>query len=191
MATDPPTKTLITDTFTQFIADLNTVSLDLGATGKLNTTQDSDIVGAINELNDSIGSGGLSTSATTLIGGINELNDSIGAGGLNTSASTLIGAINELNDSIGSGGITTTAQTLIGGLNELDSSVGSLDSSGDNSHLTVGNVGLSLLSLDSAIGDLSFRSTFTDSDKKNLTFAINGLRAVSYTHLTLPTNREV
>lgn len=175
MATSTPTKTLITDTFTQFIADLNRVSLDLGATGKLNTTQDSDIVGAINELNDSIGSGGLNTSASTLIGGINELNDSIGAGGLSTLASTLIGAINELNDSIGSGGITTTAQTLIGGLNELDSSV-SLDSSGDNSHLTVGNVGLSLLSLDSAIGDLSFRSTFVDSDKKNLTFAINGLR---------------
>ena len=176
MATDPPTKTLITDTFTQFIADLNRVSLDLGATGKLNTTQDSDVIGAINELNDSIGAGGLSTTASTLIGGINELNDSIGAGGLSTLASTLIGAINELNDSIGSGGITTTAQTLIGGINELDSSVGSLDSNGINNLLTTGNVGLSLLSLDSAIGNLAFRATFNDSDTRNVTFAINGLR---------------
>ena len=176
MATSTPTKTLITDTFTQFIADLNTVSLDLGATGKLNTTQDSDVIGAINELNDSIGAGGLSTTASTLIGGINELNDSIGAGGLSTLASTLIGAINELNDSIGSGGITTTAQTLIGGINELDSSVGSLDSNGINNLLTTGNVGLSLLSLDSAIGNLAFRATFNDSDTRNVTFAINGLR---------------
>jgi len=37
-------------------------------------------------------------------------------------------------------------------------------------------VGLSLLSLDSAIGNLAFRSTFNDSDTKNVTFAINGLR---------------
>lgn len=176
MATSTPTKTLITDTFTQFIADLNRVSLDLGATGKLNTTQDSDIIGAINELNDSIGSGGLNTSASTLIGGINELNDSIGAGGLSTLASTLIGAINELNDSIGAGGLTTTATTLISGINELDSSVGSLDSNGINNLLTTGNVGLSLLSLDSAIGNLAFRATFNDSDTKNVTFAINGLR---------------
>ena len=176
MATSTPTKTLITDTFTQFISDLNRVSLDLGATGKLNTTQDSDIIGAINELNDSIGAGGLSTTASTLIGAINELNDSIGSGGLNTLASTLVAAINELNDSIGAGGLTTTASTIISGINELDFSVGSLDSNGINNLLTTGNVGKSLLSLDSAFGNLAFRTTFNDSDTKNVTFAINGLR---------------
>ena len=48
MATSKPTQTLITDTFSQLVSDVNTISLDLGATANLNTLEDSDVVGAIN-----------------------------------------------------------------------------------------------------------------------------------------------
>ena len=44
MATNTPTQTLITDTFSQLVDDVNTISLDLGATANLNTNQDSDVV---------------------------------------------------------------------------------------------------------------------------------------------------
>jgi hypothetical protein len=50
MATNTPTITVATDTFTEFKDNVNTISLDLGATGRLNTSQDSDVVGAINEI---------------------------------------------------------------------------------------------------------------------------------------------
>ena len=50
MATNTPTITVATDTFTDFKDNVNTISLDLGATGRLNTGQDSDVVGAINEI---------------------------------------------------------------------------------------------------------------------------------------------
>ena len=39
----------------------------------------------------------LKTAADTIVSGINELNDSIGSGGLTTTSKTLIGAINEIN----------------------------------------------------------------------------------------------
>ena len=50
MATSKPTITKITDSFTEFKDNLNRVSLDVGATGRLNTNQDSDLTSAINEL---------------------------------------------------------------------------------------------------------------------------------------------
>ena len=50
MATSKPTITPISDTFTSFKDNVNRISLDLGATGRLNTNVDSDVVAAINEL---------------------------------------------------------------------------------------------------------------------------------------------
>ena len=50
MATTLPTITTINDTFTTLVTNTNTVSLDLGATDRLNTNEDSSAVAAINEL---------------------------------------------------------------------------------------------------------------------------------------------
>ena len=49
------TVTSTTDNFSQFVNNTNTISKNLGATGNLTTTIDSDIVGAINELDSDIG----------------------------------------------------------------------------------------------------------------------------------------
>ena len=64
--TAKPTQFDISSTFSQLVTDFNTVSLDLGATGRLTTTIDSDAVGAINELDAELGTitaGAMGTSA--------------------------------------------------------------------------------------------------------------------------------
>ena len=55
MGRNTPIKTAISDNFTQLKDNVNNQSLDVGATGKLTTTVDSDIVGAINELDSDLG----------------------------------------------------------------------------------------------------------------------------------------
>ena len=52
MASRTPNVTVtdIQDTFTTLVSNLNHISYDVGATGSLNTNQDSDLVGSINEL---------------------------------------------------------------------------------------------------------------------------------------------
>lgn len=74
-----------TDTFQQLINDLN----------HFGDNVDSDF-GYVDAAlgNPSL----LATAATALVPAINELNDSIGSGGLNTSAQTLIGAVNEIEN---------------------------------------------------------------------------------------------
>ena len=67
------TVTSTTDNFSQFVNNTNTISKNLGATGNLTTTIDSDIVGAINELDAEIGSATLTTTAQTLTGAIQEI----------------------------------------------------------------------------------------------------------------------
>ena len=54
MATNAPTQVIITDTFSQQVDKINTLSLDLGATGRLLTNQDSDTISAINEHDSAI-----------------------------------------------------------------------------------------------------------------------------------------
>ena len=49
MATSKPTITPISDTFTSFKDNVNRISLDLGATGRLNTNVDSDAVATTHE----------------------------------------------------------------------------------------------------------------------------------------------
>ena len=73
-------KLVITNTFSDLVTKFNTVSIDLGATGELNTSQDSDVVGAINELevgirgtSNNLVATDLTTSANDLVGAINEI----------------------------------------------------------------------------------------------------------------------
>ena len=73
MASNTYTVTETTDNLSQLVTNVNTISKDVGATGKLTTTQDSDIVGAINELDAEIGSVTLTTTAQTLTGAIQEI----------------------------------------------------------------------------------------------------------------------
>ena len=72
-ASNTYTVTETTDNLSQLVTNVNTISKDVGATGKLTTTQDSDIVGAINELDAEIGSVTLTTTAQTLTGAIQEI----------------------------------------------------------------------------------------------------------------------
>ena len=146
------TVTSTTDNFSQFVNNTNTISKNLGATGLLTTTIDSDIVGAINEIDSDIGTRPhttLTTTAKTITGAINELNagggslsgltaDSSGKlGGFNstTERSTVTNALNTLSadvrtldSDIGSSRakttLTTTSKNIVGGINELDAELG-------------------------------------------------------------------
>ena len=126
----------------------------LGGLVRLTTTIDSDIVGAINELDSDVGASPhttLTTTAKTITGAINELNagggslsgitaDSSGKlGGFNDSAerSTVTNALNTLSadvrtldSDIGSSRakttLTTTSKNIVGSINELDAELGTL-----------------------------------------------------------------
>ena len=141
-----------TDNFSQFVNNTNTISKNLGATGRLTTTIDSDLVGAINELDSDIGARPhttLTTTAKTITGALNELNagggslsgltpDSSGKlGGFNStterstttnSLNTLSADIRTLDSDIGSSRakttLTTTSKNIVGSINELDAELG-------------------------------------------------------------------
>jgi len=146
------TKTFSTDNFTQFINNTNTIGKEVGGLARLTTTVDSDLVGAINELDSDIGARphtNLTTTAKTITGALNELNagggslsalttDSSGKlGGFNatTERSTVTNALNTLSadvrtldSDIGSARakttLTTTSKNIVGGINELDAEIG-------------------------------------------------------------------
>ena len=188
MATNIPTQTLITDTFSQMVSDVNTISLDLGATARLNTNEDSDAISAINELEVAVrgtsnnlvatdlASGGL--TATDLTAAVIELDSDIGARPhttLTTTVKTLTGGINELDSDIGARPHTTlntTAKTLTGAINEINASL-TIDSDGNNNHLSTAGVFQSFEKIDSALGSLVFDADV--ENKKDLTTAINSL----------------
>lgn len=183
---------------------INTLNDSVGA-GGLNTLAQT-LVGGINELNDSIGSGGLNTSAQTLIGAINEHDTLLGDSAMGTVKATvtgavaehevqinnidsdvgtrsslttnnktnLVAAINEHDTEIGSASLNTSATTLRGAINELHTEIGTAIS-GDN--LTTGNIGASLNSLDSAVGDLTLFDGDNISDTRNVVYAINAVAA--------------
>ena len=70
------TKAFITDNLTQFKDKVNTIGKEVGGLARLTTTIDSDLVGAINELDSDIGTRPhttLTTTAKTLTGAINEI----------------------------------------------------------------------------------------------------------------------
>ena len=159
------TVTSTTDNFSQFVNNTNTISKNLGATGKLTTTIDSDIVGAINELDSDIGARphtNLTTTAKTITGALNELNagggslsaltaDSSGKlGGFNstTERSTTTNALNTLSadvrildSDIGSTRakttLTTTSKNIVSSINELDAELGDSALVGNLTGMTV------------------------------------------------------
>ena len=148
MATNKPTITEITDTFTGLVTNLNTISLDLGATGRLNTNQDSSAVAAINELevairgtSNNLVSAQLRTTKTHLVGAVNELEQDLynEEGGTKRTLADLgtndqtcfVDAINELETAIRGdvsnlveNNLNTTKKHLTGAINELDSDIG-------------------------------------------------------------------
>ena len=146
------TKTFTTANFTQFVNNTNTIGKEVGGLARLTTTVDSDLVGAINELDSDIGARPhttLTTTAKTITGALNELNagggslsgltpDSSGKlGGFNstTERSTTTNALNTLSadirtldSDIGSSRakttLTTTSKNIVGSINELDAELG-------------------------------------------------------------------
>jgi hypothetical protein len=99
----------ISDTIKQFQEKFNSLSTDLGWRGNLTTTVDSDVIGAINELDSDIGARPHTTLTTTsknLTGAVNELNSDVDALLARTdlgtaftagfSASTIMTALNEV-----------------------------------------------------------------------------------------------
>ena len=141
-----------TDNFTQLVNKTNTISKEVGGLARLTTTIDSDLVGAINELDSDVGARPhttLTTTAKTITGALNELNagggslsgitaDSSGKlGGFNDSAerssvtnalNTLSADVRTLDSDIGSSRakttLTTTSKNIVGSINELDAELG-------------------------------------------------------------------
>ena len=141
-----------TDNFSQLVNKTNTISKEVGGLARLTTTIDSDLVGAINELDSDIGSRphtNLTTTAKTLTAAINEVSASTGSlsgltadssgklGGFNstTERSTVINSLNTLSadvrtldSDIGSSRakttLTTTSKNIVGSINELDAELG-------------------------------------------------------------------
>ena len=177
--------TVLITTATTITAAINEHDAELGTitAGAMGTTA-STVGGAIAELEAEIDTlntfveptQSLTTTATTLADAVNELDSDIGARphtGLTTTAKTLTGAINEHDTEIGSASLNTSATTLRGAINELHTEVGTAIS-GDN--LTTGNIGASLNSLDSAVGDLSIlNNDGSIGNRTNLVRAINSL----------------
>ena len=156
MGRNTPIKTAISDNFTQLKDNVNNQSLDVGATGKLTTTVDSDIVGAINEIDSDIGTRPhttLTTTAKTLTGAINEIDSDVGVLSnfdADIRDSNFVSTINTLNakvnagtsfssaglDSVGDdsdtllGGFNSTTEraSLVAAFNTLSQDIGKLDS---------------------------------------------------------------
>ena len=147
------TKTFTTDNFTQFVNNTNTIGKEVGGLARLTTTVDSDLVGAINELDSDIGARPhttLNTNTKNITAAINEIHTAGNAslvgltpdsanklGGFNDSAerNTVGGALNSLSadvrildSDIGSARakttLSTTSKNIVGGINELDAEMG-------------------------------------------------------------------
>ena len=117
------TVTAITDNLSQLITNLNQTAKDVGGTDRLTTTQDSDIVGAINELDAEIGSVTLTTTAQTLTGAIQE----IFQGGFEELDLTLDSV--KSSTGLALGGFTDSERTSLGkALNALSRDIQILDS---------------------------------------------------------------
>lgn len=120
----------------------------------------------------------MNTDASTVVGAINEMHDSIGSGGLNTTAQTLVGAVNEHETNLGTMSLNTSASNVTGAINELHTTIGTdIDSDGRNGNLANNNIGLGLYRLDSAIGNLDSLDATDVSDHQNIVSAINAVAA--------------
>ena len=120
----------------------------------------------------------MNTDASTVVGAINEMHDSIGSGGLNTTAQTLVGAVNEHETNLGTMSLNTSASNVTGAINELHTTIGTdIDSDGRNGNLANNNIGLGLYRLESAIGNLDSLDATDVSDHQNIVSAINAVAA--------------
>ena len=176
MATSKPTITPISDTFTSFKDNVNRISLDLGATGRLNTNVDSDVVAAINELE--LGIRGTSNNlvatdlsmftANNIVSALIELDVDIhGSGGgtassdLTTTANDLVAAINEIEAVF-----DASTYEISAGANQFDVTSGdfNIDASGDISldadggDIFVKDNGVTYGSLTNSSGNLVIKS---------------------------------
>ena len=176
MATSKPTITPISDTFTSFKDNVNRISLDLGATGRLNTNVDSDVVAAINELE--LGIRGTSNNlvatdlsmftANNVVSALIELDVDIhGSGGgtassdLTTTANDLVAAINEIEAVF-----DASTYEISAGANQFDVTSGdfNIDASGDISldadggDIFVKDNGVTYGSLTNSSGNLVIKS---------------------------------
>ena len=148
MASRTPNVTVtdIQDTFTTLVSNLNHISYDVGATGKLNTNEDSDLVGSINELelgirgtsNNLVATDLADFTANNIVSALHELDSDLhGAGGgnakadLTTNANDIVSGINELelgirgtDNGLVSAILSTTANDLVSAVGELDSDIG-------------------------------------------------------------------
>ena len=201
MASNTYTVVSSSDNLTQVTTKINTISKDVGATGKLTTIIDSDIVGAINELDSDIGARPhttLTTNTKTLTAAINELHTSGGAsltnliadsagklGGFNDSAerNTTGNALNSLStdlrildSDVGSSRakttLTTTAKTILGAINELDAELG--DSAFSTSKFSGGS-GTIVQAVNFLDSDLGNKDSLSTTSKLSLVSAINEL----------------
>ena len=201
MASNTYTVVTSNDNLTQVTTKINTISKDVGATGKLTTIIDSDIVGAINELDSDIGARPhttLTTNTKTLTAAINELHTSGGAsltnliadsagklGGFNDSAerNTTGNALNSLStdlrildSDVGSSRakttLTTTAKTILGAINELDAELG--DSAFSTSKFSGGS-GTIVQAVNFLDSDLGNKDSLSTTSKLSLVSAINEL----------------
>jgi len=170
MATNLPTITKIEDTFTTLVTNQNRVSLDLGATGRLNTNEDSDAVAAINELELGIRGTSNDLVATDLSqAGITANNivsalvehdvDMHGSGGgnaasdLTTSANDIVAAINEIEAVF-----DASTHEISAGTNQFDVTTGDLN------FAVTGAVSVDAsddISLDADGGDVFFKDAGT------------------------------
>ena len=150
-----------TDNFSQLVNKTNTISKEVGGLARLTTTIDSDLVGAINELDSDIGSRphtNLTTTAKTLTAAINEVSASTGSlSGLTADSSGKLGGFNS----------TTERSTVINSLNTLSADVRTLDSDIGSSRAkttlttTSKNIVGSINELDAELGDSALDSGFT------------------------------
>tara|TARA_B100001057_G_scaffold414997_1_gene432340 strand:- start:4407 stop:5909 length:1503 start_codon:yes stop_codon:yes gene_type:complete len=176
------TVTAITDNLSQLITNLNQTAKDAGGTDRLTTTQDSDIVGAINELDAEIGSVTLTTTAQTLTGAIQE----IFQGGFEELDLTLDSV--KTSTGLALGGFTDSERSSLGkALNALSRDIQILDSdmvgllgrdSGDSGRAinllttTAKTIVGGINELDAEIGTLS---SLTTGDKSSIVASINDI----------------
>jgi len=135
--TAKPTQFDISSTFSQLVTDFNTVSLDLGGTGRLTTNQDSDAVGAINELDAELGTitaGAMGTSASTVSGAIAEIHTEV------TSATTNIATLNTNIGTINATNLGTTASTVVPAIKEVHDEVTTATSNISSISTSIGTV---------------------------------------------------
>ncbi len=212
--TAKPTQFDISSTFSQLVTDFNTVSLDLGGTGRLTTNQDSDAVSAINELevairgtSNNLAASDITTTAKNLVGSVNELDAELGtitAVAMGTTASTVSAAVLELHGevttatsniatintnlgTVSAGNMGTTASTVVTAILELEQEIDTLNtkvSPATSLTTTATTTVAGINELDAEIGAASLATSAT-----TVKGAINELHgeigtAISGNHLT-------